>query len=493
MISKHSFMKLRGVVAVALLGFAALGTACTKPNPLSCSDGLCSDPAFPFCDVNGEVEGAAGTCIAVACTPADFAGCRGDFAITCNATGDNFDLVECARGCEEGTGCRLCDPNETACTNGTVATCDASGAVVSSQACPLGCFEDEPRCRDIDPSNNLSQFLDMVAAPPDLDLKGATIFTDTGLVMVGADPVDVPSFLLPAPAGGAAIRVFVVGALRLENVGVAGSSIGGSQGPALAFVANGDVVLEGRLTLDSNAGQVFFSECLPGAARETRNEASTKIFSAGGGGGGHATSGGTGGDVPTETGVLTGGRGGLVSGTAELVPLRGGCAGSGAIQISSRTQLTIAGVIDVRGGTGSLEQGTLNVDIGGGGAGGGILLEAPTVTLTPTARLLAKGGGGAANTSSAGATPQTEDLTASIGLRCIPQDPQCGNGGNGATVGIAATNGGNTALNSEAFFSGGGGGGGLGRLRINTRDGNYTRNSMTVEAAATTSGQVRTR
>ncbi|MBS1121430.1 MAG: hypothetical protein H6Q90_3658, partial [Deltaproteobacteria bacterium] len=94
-----------------------MAAGCTRPNPLSCADGLCSDPGFPFCDEDGSFGDTIQTCIAVDCTPMEFATCRGDLAITCNAAGDDFDLVQCQRGCDAaGGGCRLCDPNETACT-----------------------------------------------------------------------------------------------------------------------------------------------------------------------------------------------------------------------------------------------------------------------------------------------------------------------------------------------------------------------------------------
>src|SRR4051812_31308145 len=78
------------VIKWLLLG-CVLSTACTKPNPaLSCEDGLCSDPTVPFCDVTGAIGGEPNACVHVTCSPSEVAECRGDKALTCNATGDNY-------------------------------------------------------------------------------------------------------------------------------------------------------------------------------------------------------------------------------------------------------------------------------------------------------------------------------------------------------------------------------------------------------------------
>src|SRR5687768_2669914 len=94
-------------VAVCLISLVI--SSCTKPNPKSCLDGSCGDPKFPFCDVDGSFGEDPGTCIAVTCEPAMFSMCRGDQAITCNGSGNNFDLIECPLGCAEvAGGCREC-------------------------------------------------------------------------------------------------------------------------------------------------------------------------------------------------------------------------------------------------------------------------------------------------------------------------------------------------------------------------------------------------
>ncbi len=78
---------------------AVLLAGCTKPNPLSCLDGTCDDPRYPFCDVNGDIAGEPNTCIEGQCEPNAIAGCQDDDLVTCNANGTNFETSECEFGC----------------------------------------------------------------------------------------------------------------------------------------------------------------------------------------------------------------------------------------------------------------------------------------------------------------------------------------------------------------------------------------------------------
>lgn len=111
---------------ICWVGLVVLVGSCTKPNPLDCSDGLCSDPTHPFCDVDGSIGGVVNTCVAVACTPGESTTCRGDVALVCSATGTNYDLVSCERGCNPGVGCVQCLTNDE-CANPTP-ICDSDGA-----------------------------------------------------------------------------------------------------------------------------------------------------------------------------------------------------------------------------------------------------------------------------------------------------------------------------------------------------------------------------
>ena len=174
----------------------------------------------------------------------------------------------------------------------------------------------------------------------------------------------------------------------------------------------------------------------------------------GGGGGGNATVGGFGGNGACVDGDHhgQGGDDGGVCGNASLVPLVGGSGGGGggdatingpygyaggggggALQISSRTSISISGAVSARGGAG---YGTMSVDGGGGGgAGGGLLFEAPMIAVT--GQLIVDGGNGGISGS--------------------------GPGGIGASGGSIAASGLSYSANGQG---GSGGGGGGGRIRI---------------------------
>lgn len=471
------------MVGWRLAACLALLTACTKANPAAhCQNGTCTDPNFPFCDVNGVVSGEPGACVAVSCTAGEFAECRGDAEVRCNATGNNYEVVQCERGCDAAAdGCRLCNPNETACTNGKVASCDVSGTVTLSIDCPLGCFEAEPRCRDIAPSNGLAKYLDMVPTAMDLTLEDASLYTDTGefTLMPSGMKITPQSFLMSAPPGGVQVRVFVVNKLAIQRLQIGGLA-------AAAFVARDEVSITGVISVGGGASAYAGCE---GGYGEYRTYCTN---SAGGGGGGaHASNGAAGGSIPL---AAMGGGGGIASGNPALVPLRGGCSGGGvdglilysggggAIQIASQKRINVTGTVDASGGNGT------NFDVGnnqgpmqgfgasGGGGGGGILLEAPTVTLSATAKLLAAGGNG--------------------GALCSTSTSTCGVGGMGAHVNASATPGvdaSNACPTGTVNRTAGGGGGGLGRIRINTRDGAYAKTNTTVEDADLTTGTIVTR
>lgn len=431
--------------------------------------------------MNGTLGGLQNECIAPSCTPAEVGECRGDVEVRCNATGDDFELTRCPLGCDPDVGCRLCEPGQTACTNGMVASCDDTGAVTESHACPLGCFEDEPRCRDIDPSNGLGIYFDMVAEPPDLDLSaGGTIDTSTGVITRGdGTTLEVPSFAVPAPADGAPIRVFVANAVTLGDVQVTSTDDFG--GPALAILASGDLVVQGTVTV-ATGDMTTPADCVGDKATEFQGATSKIYRSSGSGGGANVVGGGRGGDVGAEE---VGGAAGMPAGTAALVPLRGGCAsggfvsnvnstrpfgvrGGGAIQLTGRTLIRVTGTIDVNGAAGAS---AMTKPFLGGGAGGGVLLEAPVVTLEGSGGLLANGGDGNG---------------------CTTQSLRCGQLGFGGTASTAAGDGG-VATDAVGVSRAGGGGGAVGRIRINTADGNFLQNTAFRAEGALTSDVLVTR
>jgi hypothetical protein len=493
-----------------LASVAVLGFACTKQNPKSCRDGVCNDPSLPYCDVGGELSGTAFTCVAGDCTPNEFAACRGDTAITCNAAGTTFDDVLCERGCDTASGgCRLCNPNETACTNGTLATCDAAGTVVASKKCTLGCFEDEPRCRDIDPSNGLGLYLDSSDTAPDLVLpNGGNIDTELGIIKDSSNNViTLPTALIAAPSGGSKIRVFVANKVELGGtllVSYAGQDLVFT-GPALAIVANSDVNVSGEITFWSDnprvigtAGGVDIPGCSGKQGQILNKTSPSQALASGWGGGGHATAGGRGGEIEFQ---LAGGAGGAAVGSPELVPLRGGCAGGygggGAIQVSSRTRIHVGtgAIINVNGLNGQQSDAGF-FSIFAPGAGGGILLEAPIVELESNARVLANGGASPAGGMFTPVQPSLTTMPAQGGTCTQTASFFCSNGGNGAASGGPATDGAKVAYTNSPTvtqFQAGSGGGGLGYIRINTADGSYAKSSSTIESGALSTGPVKTR
>ncbi len=287
MIIEHRSMKSRWAWMKASLFLCTALTACTTPHPLDCSDGSCTDPAYPYCDADGSLGGTPKVCIAVDCTPGEVAQCQGSEALTCNALGGDYDLVHCDHGCDLATGgCRLCEPNQTACTNGKVATCDAAGKPTISEDCALGCFEDEPRCRDIVPSNGLSTAIDTPQVS-DLVLVDATINSATGSITTATGPVLVPTTMVDG------LRVFVVRNLTLRNVTLTSTyRQDGAAGPGVAFVARGPIKSEGRVRVLGGAGGEVDAQCIGGDGYYTEDDSvQTMIFtlSSGSGGGGNAT------------------------------------------------------------------------------------------------------------------------------------------------------------------------------------------------------------
>ncbi|MEP6865223.1 MAG: hypothetical protein ABJE66_31685, partial [Deltaproteobacteria bacterium] len=247
--------------------------------------GTCIDPNYPYCDLDGSVGGTPGACIAVTCTAGEFGKCNGATALTCNQFGTGYDQVDCAHGCDDATGCKLCEANQTACSNGAVGTCDANGNQTSVTQCPLGCFEDQPRCRDIDPSNHLSTYLDMTTSVQDVVLDHVTINTDDGTIRDSHSALisGPPTYVVPQPAGGSPIRLYVANKLTLGDITVSGTN-------SIAFLASGDVDVTGPVHLNV-AGAVHTGACLGHGGSITYTQANASCYELAPGGGGGATTG----------------------------------------------------------------------------------------------------------------------------------------------------------------------------------------------------------
>jgi hypothetical protein len=107
-------------------------------DPETCQDGVCVDSRFPFCDAEGDIGGVPNACIAVNCAPGDVATCRGDVAVTCNQTGDDYEMISCANGCDT-SGC-IPPPEEVECS--TNEQCANPAPICSSEMTCRGCQSD---------------------------------------------------------------------------------------------------------------------------------------------------------------------------------------------------------------------------------------------------------------------------------------------------------------------------------------------------------------
>ncbi len=123
--------------AVSVLVVLVMGCD-PQANPRSCIDGVCSDPEYPFCDVDGTFGGVEKECINAGCPPGEFERCVGASAYRCNAFGNSFGVETCAYGCDDSlAGCRTCATNSDCTPNAPV--CDQSMNACRSCAADSEC------------------------------------------------------------------------------------------------------------------------------------------------------------------------------------------------------------------------------------------------------------------------------------------------------------------------------------------------------------------
>ncbi len=398
-----------------LVGALVMAVGCTKPNPaLSCEDGLCSDPTVPYCDVTGSISGEPNTCIHVSCMANEFVECRGDKALTCNATGDNYDLLSCAYGCDDN-GCKPPPPCET-----------------------LECQ------KHIIPK--------YVATECDtLATTDLTVSADTTL----DTSMDTMCTRIVSQTGAPDLCVVHHATITVERnhlLRVTGSRV-------LALVADKNVVVDGVLDIGYTAGAG------PGGGFLTSGQAS--------GGAGYRTSGGAAGTT-VDGGAANGGP--ATANPKSLATLLGGFrsplgtnrAAGGATLISCRGKVIVSGLIDANGGGG----GGGNTGLGaykppaGGSSGGTVVLQG--ITLEVTGELYANGGGGGG-----GGPDDFSNQAGGDGLRSLSAAP----GGPGSGPALAGTGGVGGATSSptngygQSDGLGGAGGGAAGYILTYTAPG----------------------
>jgi hypothetical protein len=307
---------------------------------------------------------------------------------------------------------------------------------------------------------------------------------------------------IDATAGTATSTTCALGTVQISN-DVAQTTAGGtvlvvrlqgltiSNGHVLRLVGNkpvvllvaGDVVVDSGGLIDAGA-----KGSTPGAGGSLGCDTSNGLGGSpsgagwGAGGGGHGTAGGV--------GCYNVDNGGVVSGSAMLTPLRGGCsggvgggpaggAGGGAFEISASGTITVgaSSAANLSAAGGGAPGGTGGGG-NGGGAGGAILLVAPTMpTLGANGGLRAHGGAGSEGCSSCTALDAGGDGHATDNTRALDASGTAG-GGNGndhgrrgglaSIVGNGSLSAAAGEMTSAQTGGRGGGGGGGGRLVLTT-------------------------
>ena len=322
-------------------------------------------------------------------------------------------------------------------------------------------------CADMDASNGLAMYLDMAAAGADATIAaGSSIDATTG--MITGSPA-IPTAIVNG------VRVFYARSLVVGDVTlVAPGGAPGAATPAVAFVTSGPINVLGTITATGTVGAPAApgaSLCQPDARGRAR-------------GGSGATGGGPAG--VSEVQPLVGGCDGTTSVDSENDNnvARGG-GGGGAIQLVSRTSVTVQASARINVGGGGGGGGGVFYGGGGGGGGGNVLIEAPVVTLAERSIIAANGGGGGACDGGGGRTATASTTQAPGGT-----SGSIVSGGAGAAGSV--TTGGSGRVGTDCRTGAiGGGGGGLGTVHVRTRVGGLT--SAGVVSAAVGTGSLRMR
>jgi hypothetical protein len=364
----------------------------------------------------------------------------------------------------------------------------------------LGIEEEHPRAADASPPTGVPdaapdapRTVAHLAAEASWPGEGDVTFTTaagidtTTLEVDGGLPAGVSFDAWPQLADGSEVAVLHVASLTIAPdvvVAVTGAR-------PLVVVSRGDIAVGG--TLDAGAHATLAGPGASPAGAGGVGLHAGSYLDGGGGGAGHGEGGGDGGEARyagttacsgTSVGALaTAGTAGdgdddaalewLVGGAAggaggSSCPSQGlGGAGGGALQLSSFTRISVAGLVRAGGGggRGGSNCGPMDASAGGGGgAGGSIYLEAPEVSVLASGAITANGGGG----GSGGSSNQVGMPGADGGADASPAAGGPGVaqfGGAGATGGAREVAPG-SAQAAPDCGNGGGGGGAVGRVVV---------------------------
>ncbi len=345
------------------LSLLVLGS-CTKPNPASCLDDFCSDPALPFCDVDGSIGGIPDTCIAVECMPGELQGCRGDNALICSETGTDIDETACEFGCGE-TGCLPCNTPD----------CQPAEKHIIPKFVPTACDD---------------------LATTSLDVAEDTTFDTSN---------DETCSAIVTQTTGPDICV-----VHHESITIASNRTLRVTGErAIALVADREFAVGGIIDASADGDKNG-----PGGGSRSSGMGGTVVNNidvvAGGGGAGNRTRGGNGANETTNGGVANGGDAELNQTTLDelLAGPQAAKSATGAVSAGSggamtliccRCELSITGTLDAngeggKGQTQSFGTPALQFAPSGGGAGGNIVLQGMQISVE--GQVFSNGGGGGA-------------------------------------------------------------------------------------------------
>jgi hypothetical protein len=433
----------------------AASMACTRKNPsATCSNGVCTDPQYPFCDVDGTISGTPNACVAVSCTPMEFAKCDGNKALTCNSTGDDYDTTTCPNGCSAGNnGCNACVPSSLSCSSGNLVTCGSDGAVVAMEACLLGCeTSPSPHCSYISP-----RYLPDICDTPATSAFGvhldSTLDTDTDADCTSVVTQDGAPSLCVVHATTITIDANItLQVVSSVNEGLTQGTV--DQGRGFALVADGDLEVAGSINLGGSGN-------ISGPGAGGTRSGGTLSSENGGGGAGFQQPGGAGATSTTDGGAANGGAATMDPAVLESLiggDYNGGGGGGAATLVSCRGTVSVSGLVGAGGGGAPLFYPFGPTGGFGGGAGGYVVLQGANIQVT--GQVYANGGGGAAGGGSAADVTAAEEgqdgpLSTSRAAGGTPQ-PGAGAGGAGGFVEGGPLNG--THPTNSSFYPGGGGG-----------------------------------
>ncbi len=378
-----------------------------------------------------------------------------------------------------------CAPLDPATYNGATETCDGV-----DNDCDNETDEDCWILFDYTPSNFDPNALDPASAPD--------VILDCAATYDSSNPSGFSDWCgQPAPimvVDTAPVLDVVIVTLQSFAITSTGSlTISGDKPVILAVY--GDVTIDGQIMANADGAQPgpggnASGHCSSGTGDDGDSfQFGSDGSGAAGGGGGFGLPGAQGGC--SYGGLFTcndtpGGNGGSAEGTADLKPLRGGCAGGeggvdgsspggggpgggggGAVQISAAGSLLVSGIISAAGGGGSTHDVQRSHGGGGGGSGGAVLLEGNTATIASGAWVTANGGGGGAGAYDCCACSNGHGYNGNpdSGVRANGGSG-CNNSGDGGSGGASQ---GPAQTGVDGYYEGGGGGGGgVGRIRFNS-------------------------